>query len=87
MKLLFNYIKKETFDIRLNGIQLVESDNIIEIYNDPFSTVPLYIAKEKTGGLIIFSNFDDIYEFESIDLTIDEVGFWEIVLFGSELWT
>lgn len=87
MKLLFKYIKKESFDMKINGIQLIERDNLFEIYNDPFRTVPLYITKDESGEVIIFSDFEDFYEFESINLSIDEAGFWEIVLFGSGLWT
>ena len=82
-----NYTNVEIFDIKKNGIQIIENDNKIEIYNDPFRTVPLFISKNKNEELIIFSNFEDFYKFENVDKTIDEAGFWEIVLFGSGLWT
>ena len=86
MQLKFNYQKVENFDIKQNGIQIIEDDNKIEIYNDPFRTIPLFITKDKNDELIIFSNFEDFYEFDNVDKTIDEAGFWEIVLFGSGLW-
>ncbi|MDQ7083780.1 MAG: hypothetical protein Q9M36_02110 [Sulfurovum sp.] len=81
------YRDVKDFNIKQNGIQVIHSDLKIEIYNDPFRTIPLFIAKDRNDGLIIFSNFEDFYTIESIDKTIDKVGFWEIVLFGSGLWT
>lgn len=87
MKLLFNYEKTELFDINKNGIQVIDYGDSIEIYNDSFRTVPLFITKNKSAELIIFSDFKDYYDFESVDRSIDEAGFWEIVFFGSGLWT
>jgi len=87
MKLKFNYTKVEKFNIKQNGIQIIESGNKVEIYNDPFRTVPLFITKDINNQLIIFSNFEDYYTFDDIDKKIDEAGFWEIVLFGSGVWT
>ena len=81
------YYKVEKFDIKLNGLQIIDSSDEIQIYNDPFRTVPLFIAKNKNNNLLIFSNFEEFYKFENIDRTIDEVGFWEISLFDSGLWT
>ena len=43
-----NYKIVEKFNINENGIQIIEGDNEIEIYNDPFRTVPLFITKDKT---------------------------------------
>lgn len=87
MKLLFDYHKTKSFDLNRNGIQLVEHDDYIEIYNDPFRTVPLFITKNTSDELIIFSDFKEYYEFDSVDRSIDQAGFWEIVIFGSGLWT
>jgi hypothetical protein len=87
MKLKFNYIKVDKFNIKQNGIQIIETENTVEIYNDTFRTIPLFITKDKSSELIIFSNFEEYYSFENIDKSIDEAGFWEIVLFGSGLWT
>ncbi|MCP4552060.1 MAG: hypothetical protein GY834_08505, partial [Bacteroidetes bacterium] len=81
----FNHIssfKKELpFDYRKNGIQIIEDENNIEIYNDIFRTEPLFIAKSTEGDLILFSNFEDFYTFNNVDKDIDETGFWEIILF------
>lgn len=77
----------QTFNIKQNGIQIIENDNKIEIYNDPFRTVPLFITKNTKEKLIIFSNFEDFYNFGDVDNSIDVIGFWEIILFGSGLWT
>ena len=87
MKLLFDYHKTEVFDINKNGVQLIDRGDSIEIYNDPFRTIPLFITKNKSDELIIFSNFKDYYDFEGVDRSVDEAGFWEIVIFGSGLWT
>lgn len=45
MKFLFEYKKTISFDVNINGIQLIEFDDYIEIYNDPFRTVPLFITR------------------------------------------
>jgi hypothetical protein len=87
MKLLFDYRKVDFFDINENGIQLIDQGDSIEIYNDPFRTVPLFLTKNNSNELIIFSEFNDYFELKSVDQAIDETGFWEIVLFGSGLWT
>jgi hypothetical protein len=87
MKFDFNYKKVENFNIKENGIQIIENTSTIEIYNDIFRTIPLFITKNKNKEIIIFSNFENFYEFVDVDKTIDIVGFWEIVLFGSGLWT
>ncbi len=81
------YSKVEKFNIKQNGIQVIEDEDKIEIYNDPFRTIPIFIAKDKNSDLIIFSNFEDFYKIKTIDKSIDEVGFWEIILFESGLWT
>lgn len=82
-----NFIKVNNFDIKRNGIQLVESEKYIEIHNDPLRTEPLFITKDNNNKLIVFSKFEDFYQIENIDRVFDEAGFWEIVLFGSGLWT
>ena len=64
--LLFDYHKTKSFDINRNGIQLIEHDETIEIYNDPFRTAPLFITETKSGELIIFSDFKDYYKKELI---------------------
>lgn len=82
-----NYTKVQSFNIKQNGIQIIEDENKLEIYNDPFRTIPLFITKNENDELIIFSNFEDFYKMDNVDKTIDEAGFWEIVLFGSGLST
>ncbi|MBU1674121.1 hypothetical protein KJ839_06795 [Patescibacteria group bacterium] len=82
-----NYQEVECHDIKINGLQVINDRNKIEIYNDPFRTVPLFIAKDKNNEIILFSNFEEFYLYSNFDKTIDKVGFWEIVLFGSGLWS
>lgn len=84
----FKRINTDKFDIKINGIQIIESEKTIEIYNDPFRTVPLFITRRiSDNGLILFSNFEEFYRLEHVDKAVDQTGFWEIVLFGSALWT
>ena len=87
MQFNFSYKKVKKINIKQNGIQIVEDENKIEVYNDPFRTIPLFITRNKNEELILFSNFEDYYTFENINKDIDEAGLWEIVLFGSGLWT
>lgn len=89
MKLLddFEHRFVENFDINQNGIQIWEDATRTIIYNDPFSTIPLFITQSSDAELIVFSNFENFYTLDCVDKTIDDVGFWEIVLFGSGLWT
>lgn len=81
------YIKTELFDITINGIQLIERADKIELYNDPFNSVPLFIANNTNGDLTLFSDFSSYYDLVDVDRELDHAGFWEIVLFGSALWT
>ena len=87
MKFNFPYKETKEFNIKQNGIQIIEDNEKIEIYNDPFRTISLFITEDLSGELIIFSNFEEYYTFKNVDKTIEEAGFWEIVLFGSGLWT
>lgn len=87
MKLLFKYTVCSEFNININGIQIKESPEYVEVFNDPFRSVPLFVTRDVAGELIIFSDFDKFYDLEGVDHKIDEVGFWEIVLYGSGLWT
>lgn len=76
------------FNIHQNGIQIIESKDAVEIYGDPFRTVPLFITRRASDKeLIVFSQFQSYYSLEGVDRTIDVVGFWAILLFGSGLST
>ena len=79
--------KVEKFNIRVNGLQVIETKDEIQIYNDPFKTEPLNVGTDRNGNLILFSNFEDFYDLKNIEKVFDEVGFWEIIFFGSGLWT
>jgi hypothetical protein len=77
------YKRTKEFDVKVNGIQIVENENKVEIYNDPFRVIPLFIIKDKSDKLIIFSDYEDFYNLKDVDKTIDKAGFWEIILFGN----
>jgi hypothetical protein len=87
IKIDLDYFPKDDFDIRQNGIQLIETEEYINIYTDPFRTIPVFITTLTDGTVVIFSDFDRVYKNDCIDKTVDEAGFWEIILFGTGLWT
>jgi Asparagine synthase len=82
-----DYFPKTTFDIRQNGIQLIETEEHVYIYTDPFRTVPVFITTLIDETILVFSGFDKVYKLDGIDKTVDPAGFWEIILFGTGLWT
>ena len=45
INLKINYHKTNSFNIKKNGIQVIENNSFIEIYNDPFCTIPVFITK------------------------------------------
>lgn len=82
----FEYEYVDNFSFQKNGIQIIESIDKIEIYNDVFRTIPLFISKNEKN-IIIFSNYNTFYDEIEFDKTIDKVGFWEIILFGFAIGT
>jgi Asparagine synthase len=83
----FDYFPKATFDIRQNGIQLIETAEYINIFTDPFRTVPVFITTLMDGTIFLFSDFSKVYKLDGVNQTVDPAGFWEIILFGTGLWT
>ena len=82
-----SYEKVGRFDVTRNGIQLIENEDEIRIFNDPFRTIPLFVTRDVYSVLHVFSHFDAYFEIEGLCRDIDPVGFWEIIVFGSSLWT
>ncbi len=87
IKIELDCVRQTNFDIRQNGIQLIETENDVNIYTDPFRTVPVFITMLTDKTVFVFSDFEQIYQMDSVDKTIDPAGFWEIILFGTGLWT
>lgn len=87
MKLQLKYTKVSRFDRFFNGVQLIETFDEVIIYNDPFSSQPVYITHDIDNNLVVFSDFQDFYPLGAEDRLIDPVGFWEIVLLGNALGT
>ena len=87
IKIDLDYLPTTDFDIRQNGVQLIETAASINIYTDPFRTIPVFITVLMDGTVFVFSDFDKIYKLEGVDKTVDTAGFWEIILFGTGLWT
>ena len=70
-----------------NGITISDQPDSLQIYNDPFSTIPLYIAKANNNEIVVWSNFEHVYTLRTPSFTIDKVGFWEILLFEAGVGT
>ena len=82
-----NFKKVKKFNINDNGIQLSEDDINMEFRVDVFRSQPLFIFTDKLNNLHIFDKMEYFYENSSFTQKIDIVGFWEIILFGTSLWT
>lgn len=73
------------FAKRNKGITIVNSEDYISIYNDPFRSIPLYIARDEKNTLHLFSDFNSYYSLNSVNKEIDKIGFWEIILFETAM--
>lgn len=80
-----NKVKK--FNIHQNGIQLLENKVSMEFRVDVFRTQPLFLFKDHLDNLYIFDDMNFFNSKTSFKRKIDTVGFWEIMLFGTSLWT
>ncbi len=74
----------EEFSKRNKGILVSKKANEIGVFNDPFCTIPLYYH-QNANNVTITSNPNLIFEKHSLPL--DEAGLWEILLFGSCVWS
>jgi uncharacterized protein len=72
---------------RHNGITVKKTEDRVEVYNDPFRTIPMFIRKTGNNELLLFSNVEDLYSETDFNNDIDEVGFWEILLFESGIYS
>ena len=64
------------------GVGIRETSEYIEIYNDPYCSVPLYILKTQNGVCIT-----SIYEkIETENMKVDLIGFYETLLYESALY-
>ncbi len=77
---LSDFVKKQ------NGLTVVEEEDSYRVYTDPFRTIPAFIVRDRAGGVFLYTEFEDVYDAPNVDMTIDRVGFWEILLFESGLW-
>ena len=68
----------------MKGILIVKGKYELQIYNDPFRTLPIYVSKISENEIVLFSNFE-YYKNIPIEAKIDEVGFWETTLYGETL--
>lgn len=64
------------------GVGIRETADCIEVYNDPYCTIPLYIWNTQSG-VYITSVFEEI---ETNNMQIDNIGFYETLLFESALY-
>ena len=70
-----------------NGVQIVNTAVGYDVYNDAFSSIPVFITTLLDGRLFLFSDFRDFYNRHDVLPKVDLAGFWEILLFGSCLHT
>lgn len=78
-----------SFDINRKGLSLIEGDEFLEIYSDPFRSQPIYIYSA-SNSLAVFQNYPSFLKApasSSFRSTIDKVAFYETVLFGTPLGT
>ena len=66
---------------RNKGIAIRTYENSLEVYNDPFCSVPVYIYKNE-NEIYITSQFDELLEKK---LSVDRVGVYETFLFEAPL--
>jgi len=78
--------KVKCFDIRVNGIQVVENEHRLIYYTDVFRSAPLFVYKRE-GQLIIFSEISWFLNNYTDCLEVDKIGLWETILFGNSIWT
>jgi len=78
--------KVSCFDIRVNGIQVVEDEQRLIYYTDVFRSAPLFVYKQD-GQLTIFSEMSWFLNNYSDCLEVDKIGLWETILFGNSIWT
>lgn len=87
----FNFESKilrvDKFDININGVQLIETAESIEVRVDVFRSQPVFVFKNSRNHLFIFDNMSFFNSRKDFKKDIDEVGFWEIILFGNSLWS
>lgn len=63
------------------GVAVRETDTHVEIINDPFCSLPIYVYA--SGSLVIVtSRFEDVLQYS---LTVDTVGYYEMLLYESPL--
>lgn len=78
---------KQKHNIKEKGLQQVVDEHYIKIYNDPFGSMPLFMAKTIDDKYFLFSDFRSCFSRKDIALSVDKAGFWEIVLFGTPVWS
>lgn len=73
-----------TFSKKHKGVLIVHNNGSFAVYNDPFCSIPLYYYQDKEK-VIVTSEPNLLLEQQAFEL--DTTGIWEIILFGSCLWT
>lgn len=66
---------------RNKGIAIRTYENSLEVYNDPFCSVPVYLFKNE-NEIFITSQFDELLKNK---LSVDKVGVYETLLFEAPL--
>ena len=74
------------FKLNRKGVSIVDGSEYLEIYTDPFRSVPIYIHEGKQG-LTVFKLFSSFLKENLSFQDLDQTGFYETFLFGTPLWT
>jgi len=69
------------------GIVLAETDSDVQVFTDPFRSIPLFITRDDTGRVRLLSDLSELMSLPGVRLSVDRTGFWECVLYESPLWT
>ena len=73
--------------IRKNNCGLIFGANEKSFFlaNDKFGTYPMYIYKGK-DVVYLFNRFSSLMEMDEIDWSIDQIGFWETLIYDMSLY-
>jgi hypothetical protein len=86
IKILDPVDSAKTFEIDRKGVTFIDDTEYLEVYTDPFRSVPIYIH-EGIGELTIFQLFSSFLKENCSTQDLDQIAFYESLLFGTPLWT
>lgn len=70
----------QDFCKRNKGIAVYADEELIEVYNDPFASIPLYVITTGEDSFLLTTDFEDCYGTAE---EVDRAGLFELLLYGS----